>query len=156
MYHEAVVEICVGISNGGSFLSQFKKRADDLTTPKNSNIIVIMSQFYITSAIQQQKMPINDEMIASAMMLMSISENAALNVGYKASSSVLSSCNDSGSNLNGWGSPTTRKSYKVDLCSLGASSESQSMSQYQNQSCGVGQVQEDSSWDYFNDGAISF
>jgi hypothetical protein len=116
-----------------------------------------MSQFYITSAVQQRTTPMDDQMIASAMMLMSISENSALNVGYKASCSLLSSCKDSGSNLNGWGSATTRKSYKVDLCSLSASSESQSMSQYQNQSCGVGQVQEDSpSWGYFDDGAISF
>jgi hypothetical protein len=118
-----------------------------------------MSQFYFTSAIQQRTTPMDDEMIASAMMLISISENAVLNVGYKpmSSSSLPSSCNSSGGNLSGWGSATTRKSYKVDLCSLGASYESQSMSQSQHQSCGVGQGNgNSSSWGYVDDGAISF
>lgn len=82
-----------------------------------------MSQFSATSLYQQHTMDASTEMIASAMMLMSLSESAVVHTGYNSRSSFSpsSSANNSGTSLSGWGSTKTRKSYKVDLYSLGSS-----------------------------------
>lgn len=82
-------------------------------------IKLTMSQMSTAHHYQQA----STEMLASAMMLVSLSESAVVNPGFKSSfsSRAPSSCNSSASSLSGWGSPMTRKSYKVDLCSLGSS-----------------------------------
>ena len=110
---------------------------------------ITMSQFATTASYHNQSMMQDQtEMVASAMMLLSISEGKPMHTGYKSCYSQPSSCNSSGNSLSGWGSPMSRKSYKVDLSSLGASSEdmSQSISQHQSQG-----VSEDDTWGYFID-----
>jgi hypothetical protein len=114
-----------------------------------------MSQVYTASRFQEGmtgSMEAATEMVAAAMMLVSISERDTVNVGYKSCYSLSSSCKSSGSNLNGWGTDKTRKSYKVNLCSLDVASDSESVSQHQYQPCGVDQVNED--WGFF-DGTFS-
>jgi hypothetical protein len=94
------------------------------------------------------------EMLASAMMLVSLSEGAVVNPGFKSSfSRAPSSCNSSASSLSGWGSAMTRKSYKVDLCSLGSSSSSQ-LSESTSQQMGAYGANEDhenASWGFYAD-----
>jgi hypothetical protein len=56
------------------------------------------------------------ELLATSMILFSISEDAPVaKSGYR---SGLSSSSGSDNSLNGWGTSMTRKSYKTDLASL--------------------------------------
>ncbi len=82
-----------------------------------------MCQSSTASIYQQQTMNASAEMLASAMMLMSLSETAVVHTGYNSRSifTPSSSANNSGTSLSGWGNATTRKSYKVDLYLLGSS-----------------------------------
>jgi len=63
-------------------------------------------------------------MLASSMMLVSISEETpAQNVGYQSrlccsSANTSNSRIGSGDSLSGWGSHATRKSCKMDLCAM--------------------------------------
>jgi len=106
-----------------------------------------MSQF-ATASHYQQSMDVSAEMLASAMMLVSLAEGAVVHTDYNSSFSRASSssANSSGTSLSGWGSAATRKSYKVDLCSLGSSSEP--MSQPMTQ---VFADTFDSSWGFYAD-----
>lgn len=69
-------------------------------------------------------------MLASSMMLVSISEETpSHNLGYK--SRLVTETNSrrgSASSLCGWGSSTTRKSFKTDLASLASETEPMDMS----------------------------
>lgn len=80
-----------------------------------------------TASHYQQSKDVSTEMLASAVLLVSLSETAVVNPGYKARTcfgSPPSSANSSATALSGLGSAMTRsKSYKVDLCLLGSSSE---------------------------------
>ena len=69
-------------------------------------------------------------MLASSMMLVSISEETpSYNIGYKSRLTTdTNSRRGSASSLSGWGSPTTRKSFKTDLASLAAETEPMDMS----------------------------
>jgi hypothetical protein len=59
-------------------------------------------------------------MLASSMMLVAISEESSNgDVNYKGSTGTLTSSRSSASCLSGWGNSTSRKSYKVDLATLG-------------------------------------
>lgn len=107
-----------------------------------------MSQFSTASHYQHQPMEASAEMLASAMMLVSLSESAVVNPGFKSSfSRAPSSCNSSASSLSGWGSAMTRKSYKVDLCSLGSSSSSSQLSESTSQQMD----HENASWGFYAD-----
>jgi hypothetical protein len=70
------------------------------------------------------------EILASSMMLVSISENASLDLQHKSrnlSSSTLGS--GSGESLSGWGPSAARKSYKVDLNLMGEQEQQQAQQQ---------------------------
>mmetsp|Transcript_13766 Transcript_13766/g.19233 ORF Transcript_13766/g.19233 Transcript_13766/m.19233 type:complete len:113 (+) Transcript_13766:61-399(+) len=60
----------------------------------------------------------SSEMLASSIMLMSICEHSEIRPGYKPAS------NSKGS-LPGWGNSMTRRSYKINLCSLADQQEQQ-------------------------------
>ena len=64
-------------------------------------------------------------MLASAMMLVSISEEQPLNIHHKPRNLSSSTINGSGGSLSGWGSADSRKSYKVDLNLMGESKAQQ-------------------------------
>ena len=75
-------------------------------------------------------------MLASSMMLVSISEDSTADqIGFK--SRLCPSSNTSrigsGSSLSGWGTATTRKSFKMDLCALAPSEEPSKMQVDQHQ-----------------------
>lgn len=60
------------------------------------------------------------EMLASSMMMVAISEGTSSgDLDYKGSTGTLTSSRSSASCLSGWGNSTSRKSYKVDLATLG-------------------------------------
>jgi hypothetical protein len=65
------------------------------------------------------------EMLASSMTLVAISEESSRgDRNYKGSTGTLTSSRSSASCLSGWGNFSSRKSYKIDLATLGkASSE---------------------------------
>jgi hypothetical protein len=105
-----------------------------------------MSQFS-TAIHYYHSTNVNTEMLASAMMLISLSEGAPVHTPYKSCFSQASSCNSSGNSLNGWGSAMTRKSYKTNLCSLGSSSETVVQPISQSQPADT----EESSWGYYAD-----
>ncbi|CAB9526298.1 expressed unknown protein [Seminavis robusta] len=64
-------------------------------------------------------------MLASSMMLVSISEDCpSQNVGFKSRISAAPRLG-SGSSLSGWGSAATRQSCKMDLCALAAAAAEQ-------------------------------
>jgi hypothetical protein len=60
------------------------------------------------------------EMLESSMMMIAISEVSSIgDLNYKGSTGTLTSSRSSASCLSGWGNCTSRKSYKVDLATLG-------------------------------------
>mmetsp|Transcript_12900 Transcript_12900/g.20762 ORF Transcript_12900/g.20762 Transcript_12900/m.20762 type:complete len:131 (+) Transcript_12900:80-472(+) len=69
----------------------------------------------------ESKWNYQDDVLATSMMLVSIDEENVLKRNHQTSGSLCSMassrCSSRGS-LNGWGSSTSRKSYKVDLSSL--------------------------------------
>lgn len=68
-------------------------------------------------------------MLASSMMLVSISEEStSADIGYKSRlcNSAAASRVGSGSSLSGWGTATTRQSFKMDLSALAQASDSAS------------------------------
>ena len=120
--------ILVSILQERSFQHQGVKRFSSSRSQNQfalsqSSLTSNMSQFSTASFYQQQTMDVSTEMLASAMMLVSLSESAVVHTGYNSRSSFSppSSANNSGTSLSGWGNTMTRKSYKVDLCSLGSS-----------------------------------
>ena len=64
-------------------------------------------------------------MLASAMMLVSISEEQPLDISHKPRNLSSSTIGGSGGSLSGWGSTESRKSYKTDLNLVGASNVQQ-------------------------------
>jgi hypothetical protein len=81
------------------------------------------------------------EMLASAMILVSISEGApAPNSGYRSRSSSADS-----DSLSGWGTSVTRKSYKMDLSSLSSTCAMETQPQQSSSSS----MQCEDDWGYF-------
>jgi hypothetical protein len=75
--------------------------------------------------VPSMKWNYQDDVLATSMMLATISDEKCLrrparsgSIGSNVSTGNLSRCNSSRSSLSGWGSTTSRKSYKLDLCSL--------------------------------------
>jgi hypothetical protein len=67
-------------------------------------------------------------MLASSMMLVSISEDSPSSSEQRFKSRLSPSPRtDSGASLSGWGTAATRKSCKMDLCSLAAAAQDADM-----------------------------